>query len=154
GGAASWACRRRSLRTPYGWRAAWIACIARCAGVSLTGMTPQDSFTQLMTRLRAGDDAAAGAVFRRFAERLIGVGHRRVARRSRHKVDPEDMVQSVFRSFFFRADRLQPAGWDSLWGLLTLITVRKCIKRIEHEQARRRDVRREVPLAAGGDDDW
>ena len=122
-------------------------------------MTPNDSFSLTIARLRAGDDAAARAVFGRFAERLIGVAHHHIAARLRHKIDPEDVVQSAFKSFFVRqnADAVEVRDWDSLWGLLALITVRKCIKRVEHEQAQCRDARREVHLAtqAGeSDQDW
>jgi RNA polymerase sigma-70 factor, ECF subfamily len=118
--------------------------------ILLDRMNAQDSFTLLISRLRAGDDTAARAVFLRFAERLIGVAHHHIAARLQHKIDPEDVVQSVFKSFFLRqqADPLEVRDWDSMWGLLALITVRKCIKRVEYEQAGRRDARRETPLAA------
>jgi RNA polymerase sigma-70 factor (ECF subfamily) len=114
-------------------------------------VTPNDSFSLTIARLRAGDDAAARAVFRRFAERLIGVAHHHIAGRLRHRIDPEDVVQSAFKSFFVRqqADTLEVRDWDSLWGLLALITVRKCVKRVEHEQAQCRDARREVHLPGG-----
>lgn len=116
-------------------------------------MSPNDSFQQLMTRLRAGDDAAASAVFHRFARRLIGLARSHVDSWLQHKVDPEDVVQSVYESFFRRhqEEQFELQSWDSLWSLLTLITVRKCLKRIEYLQADRRDVRREVGL--GGSDD-
>jgi RNA polymerase sigma-70 factor (ECF subfamily) len=115
-------------------------------------MSPNDSFQQLMTRLRAGDDAAS-AVFHRFARRLIGLARSHVDSWLQHKVDPEDIVQSVYESFFRRhqEELLEVKSWDSLWSLLTLITVRKCLKRIEYLQAERRDVRREVGIG-GGDD--
>jgi RNA polymerase sigma-70 factor (ECF subfamily) len=122
-------------------------------------MASHDSFSQILARLRAGDDAAAEAVFRRFAQRLIAVAHQQIAARLHCKIDPEDVVQSAFKSFFLRqkSDPLEVKDWDSLWGLLALITVRKCITRVEHAQARRRDARREVRLAAGPEDsagDW
>lgn len=115
-------------------------------------MSPNDSFQQLMTRLRAGDDAAASAVFHRFARRLIGLARSHVDSWLQQKVDPEDIVQSVYESFFRRhqEELLEVQSWESLWSLLTLITVRKCLKRIEYLQAERRDVRREVGL--GGDE--
>lgn len=114
-------------------------------------MSPHDSFSLLMSSLRAGDDAAASALFNRFAARLIGVARQQIAARLRHKVDAEDVVQSVFESFFAKTEQLQITDWDGLWGLLVLITVRKCIRHVEHQQAHRRDARREVQLPAGGD---
>jgi RNA polymerase sigma-70 factor (ECF subfamily) len=117
-------------------------------------MNPPDSFLILMARLKASDDAAAGDLFQRFAERLMGIARLQIAARLRHKVDPEDVVQSVFKSFFLRNDQFQVQNWDSLWGLLTLITVRKCIKHIEREQAARRDARREVSLTTKSNEEW
>jgi RNA polymerase sigma-70 factor (ECF subfamily) len=65
-------------------------------------------------------------------------------------VDPEDVVQSVFRSFFARyADtRFRLEGWDNLWTVLTVLTVRKCGHRLRHFRADRRDVKRESPPLA------
>src|SRR5205807_2107995 len=45
--------------------------------------------------------------------------------------------------------RLQVGDWDNLWGLLTLITLRKCADRAEHFRAERRAVSREVAPPAG-----
>ena len=36
-------------------------------------MIPQDSFAQLMTRLKEGDQTAAGEVFGRFIRRLVAL---------------------------------------------------------------------------------
>jgi DNA-directed RNA polymerase specialized sigma24 family protein len=48
------------------------------------------------------DEQAARENFDRFARRLIGLARTRLDRRIRQKIDPEDVVQSVFRSFFTR----------------------------------------------------
>src|SRR6266511_2986433 len=112
-------------------------------------MATSDSFADLMTRLRRGDDAAAHDLFQRYARRLVGLARAQVNDRLRHKVEPEDVVQSVYRTFFRRhsADQIEVGDWDSLWGLLTIITVRKCLKRVEYYQAECRDARREVGQA-------
>jgi RNA polymerase sigma-70 factor (ECF subfamily) len=59
--------------------------------------------------------------------------------------DPEDVANSVLKSFFLRCrdDEFDLTGWDSLWGLLARITLRKCGHRIEYHRAARRDVQRE-----------
>ena len=119
-------------------------------------MPPQDSFAELMARLRAGEDAAAAEVFRRYAARLHGLARRHLDTVLRQKVDAEDVVQSAYKSFFFRYGdgRLQVGDWDNLWGLLTLITLRKCADRAEYFRAERRAVSREAASppgeAAGG----
>jgi RNA polymerase sigma-70 factor (ECF subfamily) len=108
-------------------------------------MSPDDSFIGLMARLRAGGDEAAAAVFRRFANRLIGLARTHLDARMRAKVDPEDVIQSVYRSFFVRhaEGQLELESWDGLWSLLTVMTVRKCGRHREKFFAARRDLRRE-----------
>jgi RNA polymerase sigma-70 factor (ECF subfamily) len=110
-----------------------------------------DSFADFLTRLRAGDDAAARELFERFARRLVALARHRFADGLRHKVDPEDVVQSAYKSFFLRyADgNLDVCGWDSLWGLLTVITVRKCLDRVAYHRAACRDAAREVAAPPG-----
>ncbi len=113
-------------------------------------MPENESFVELMDRLRSGEDEAAREVFARFAARLVGLARRNLDGRIAVKVDPEDVVQSVYKSFFVRQreGRLEVVSWDGLWGVLTMITVRKCADRAAHYQAIKRDVNREVH---GGD---
>ena len=110
------------------------------------------SFEELLRRLRAGDDTAAALVFERFARRLLGLARTRLGKAIRQKVDAEDVLQSVFKSFFHRhADgQYVVANWDSLWGILAVITLRKCGRQVRHFRAARRDIRREEspPAAA------
>jgi RNA polymerase sigma-70 factor, ECF subfamily len=110
------------------------------------GMDPHDSFAALEPKLRAGDTGAATEVFRRFADRLIALARTKLDARIRRKEDPEEVVQSVYGSFFnrYRAGKLDVASWDSLWSLLTVITVRKCLNRTEYYMARCRSVAGEI----------
>src|SRR5262249_49280163 len=96
---------------------------------------------------RAGEEGAARVVFERFTRRLIGLAHSQLDERFRHKIDPEDLVQSVYKSFFLRYGdgMLAAEGVDGLWGLLTRITVRKCAERIRYHRAACRDMLREAP---------
>src|SRR5262249_52745041 len=66
---------------------------------------------------------------------------------------PEDVVQSAYKSFFHRCyeDRLEVGTWNGLWGLLALITLRKCADRAEYHRAQCRDAAREVAAAPGAD---
>ena len=113
-----------------------------------------DSFDGLIARLRAGDEEAAEVVFHRFANRLMALARKRLGQMVRHKVDPEDVLQSAYKSFFLRQKKgqFQPQSWENLWGLLATITLRKCGHRIEKLYAARRDVRREVDHRAKSDD--
>jgi RNA polymerase sigma-70 factor (ECF subfamily) len=107
-----------------------------------------ESFDDIMRRLRAGDEDAAAAVFHRFAQRLVALARSRLDSRLRQKVDPEDVVQSVYKSFFLRyaGGQLDPHNWDSLWTLLTVITLHKCGRWQEHFHAGRRTLDAEVAL--------
>ncbi|HEX8203704.1 MAG TPA: ECF-type sigma factor [Isosphaeraceae bacterium] len=109
-------------------------------------MAGDPSFDDLMVRLRGGDDEAAARVFRRFVPRLVALARGHLGGRLRPKVDPDDVAQSVFRSFFARQADGQWVleDWDGLWGLLAVITLRKCQRQGERFTAGRRDVRREV----------
>jgi RNA polymerase sigma-70 factor (ECF subfamily) len=113
-----------------------------------------DSFAEFLDRLQNRDDAAANELFGRFAGRLIALARRRIGGGLRHKVDPEDVVQSAYKSFFHRYGEggLDAVGWNSLWGLLVLITVRKCAERVAYHRAARRDAAREMPAA--GEAPW
>ena len=109
-------------------------------------MSQSDSFDELRPGLEAGDEEAAAEVFRRYAHRLIGLARGRLDAQIRRKVDPEDVVQSVMKSFFRRHadEQFELKSWDSLWSLLVVMTVRKCGRNVELLRAARRDVRKET----------
>lgn len=109
-------------------------------------------FRTLMARLREGDGDAASALFERFARQVMRVAARQLPPHLRAKVDPEDVTQSVFGSFFRRQRRgdFECANWDNLWGLLEAITLNKCRRRLRHLQAACRDARRETSYEAAG----
>lgn len=91
------------------------------------------------------------ALFERFTRRLIGLARGHLDTRLRHKIDPEDVVQSAYKSFFLRYGEgtLAAEGWDGLWGLLTTITLRKCADRVRYHRAECRDINREAAAPAG-----
>jgi DNA-directed RNA polymerase specialized sigma24 family protein len=117
-------------------------------------MPSDPSFDDLMARLRSGDDGAANKVFERFAGKLIALAYHKLDARIRQKLDPEDIVQSVFRSFFGHqkaGDLPGPGSWGNLWSLLVMKTAGKCRAQTRHFHAQRRDVRKEVPLTASNE---
>jgi RNA polymerase sigma-70 factor (ECF subfamily) len=121
-------------------------------------MAASDSFSDVMTRLRAGDQSAARAIFERFVRKLVRLARGQFNAVLRRKVDPEDVVQSAYKSFFLRygAGKLEVHDWGNLWGLLTMITLRKCLDRVEYHRAECRDVQREAAAqpAAEGTQPW
>jgi RNA polymerase sigma-70 factor (ECF subfamily) len=109
-------------------------------------MTADETFARLMARLRSGEDAVAQEVFERYARQLIGLARRQFGDLLARKVDPEDVVQSAYKSFFarHRDGQLTVENWNALWKLLAIITVRKCADRAEYFRAARRDAAREA----------
>jgi RNA polymerase sigma-70 factor (ECF subfamily) len=110
-----------------------------------------NSFAEFLAKWHSKDDAAAEELFGRFTHQLIVLALRHIEASLRHKVDPEDVVQSTYKSFFARygAGNLEAGNWNSLWGLLTRITVRKCAERAAYHRAECRDAAREVSPPQG-----
>jgi hypothetical protein len=69
-----------------------------------TPVPAPDDAEDLMRRIRAGDDIAAQDVFTRYARRLVLAADQRVAANVRARVRGDEVVQSVFRTFFRRSE--------------------------------------------------
>jgi RNA polymerase sigma-70 factor (ECF subfamily) len=106
----------------------------------------------LLARWRNGDQQAADALFRRYADRLIALARSRLSAQLSHRVDPEDVVQSAYRSFFadVREGRYQVERGGDLWHLLVAITLGKVQHQVERHTSQKRAVNREQQL--GSDD--
>jgi RNA polymerase sigma-70 factor (ECF subfamily) len=111
----------------------------------------------LVRRLQAGSESAADRLYTRYVARLRGLARSKLSADLSGRVDPDDIVQSVFRRFFQAACRdkyVVPAGED-LWDLLLVITLNRVRSEQAFQRAAKRDVRRttqgkadEDPLAA------
>jgi RNA polymerase sigma-70 factor (ECF subfamily) len=95
----------------------------------------------LLKLWQAGDQRAAQELFDRYAERLLALARRRISQRLASRVDPEDVVQSVFRTFFDRAKAGQFTIEDpnDVCKLLARITVHKTLRQIAFHKAAKRD---------------
>ena len=96
-------------------------------------------------RVLAGSESAAGQLDSRFRRRLCALVEREMNQRSRRREDPEDIVQSVFRTFFRRAAKgeFQVEHSGALWKLLQQITRRKILKHAEYHHREKRSPERE-----------
>jgi RNA polymerase sigma-70 factor (ECF subfamily) len=95
---------------------------------------------------RANDEAAARELVDQFLDRLVALARKRLSQRLASRVDPEDVVQSVFRTFFSGAKK---GKWhikdqNDLCKLLMRICVNKVLKQVEHHMAEKRDPRLEA----------
>ncbi|MGL6095334.1 MAG: RNA polymerase sigma factor [Fimbriiglobus sp.] len=100
----------------------------------------------LLARVRAGSQTAATELFDRYAGRLMQLARSRIGQRMTSRFDPEDVIQSVFRTFFTRLkeDKFTLDDMDDLSRLLVGITVRKTLRQLEHHGAARRNPAAEV----------
>lgn len=100
------------------------------------------SDASLLVRFQSGEDDAATALYTRYAQRLMELADRNTGDDLSARVDAEDIVQSVFRTFFRRVSDghyLIPEG-EELWKLLLVIALNKVRMIAEHHRAAKRDV--------------
>jgi RNA polymerase sigma-70 factor, ECF subfamily len=98
----------------------------------------------LVRRLRAGSEGAAQHLYARYVARLRGLARAKLTADLSGRVDPDDIVQSVFRRFFQatrRDDYVAPGGED-LWDLLLVITLNRVRSEQAFQRAAKRDVRK------------
>lgn len=109
-----------------------------------------EASVELLKRWKAGDECAAATLFDRYVNQLCGLARNRLSERMQRRVEPEDIVQSAYRSFFRHADQnaytLNQSG--DLWRLLAAITVNKLRGQVEFHTAQKRGVYAEESLAA------
>jgi RNA polymerase sigma-70 factor (ECF subfamily) len=103
----------------------------------------------LLRRFKRGEGDAATQLYLRYAQRLTAFAQRQTSRQLSTRFDPEDVIQSVFRTFFRRASDGTfdvPAG-EELWQLLLVIALNKVrqLGRFHHQQ------RRDVDKTMGGE---
>jgi len=99
--------------------------------------------------LRGGHEDAATQLYLRYAHRLRSLARAKVSPDLARRVDVDDIVQSVFGSFFRGASRGYydvPAG-EELWKLFLVIALNKIRAKGAYHRAGKRDVR----LTAGGE---
>jgi RNA polymerase sigma-70 factor (ECF subfamily) len=109
---------------------------------------PEPSDHSLVRRVRQGNQDAAELLYRRYAQRLLTLVQARQLPDVASRVDSDDIVQSVFGSFFRGVSRGMydaPEGED-LWHLFLVITLNKIRAKGVFHRAAKRDVR----LTVGG----
>lgn len=99
----------------------------------------------LVARWRQGDQVAASELFRRYAGRLIALTRSRLSDKLASRVDPDDVVQSAYRSFFSNArdGRYDVQTGLDLWALLVTITLHKVQDQIDRLSTQKRAIDRE-----------
>jgi RNA polymerase sigma-70 factor (ECF subfamily) len=106
---------------------------------------------ELVSNFKAGSESAAQELFDRYCERLMRLAKRRIGQRMVSRVDPEDVLQSAFRTFFNRVrnDEFSFHEEDDLFKLLVRLTVHKTLRQIAFHRAGKRNP--ELEAAQGSD---
>ncbi|MCS7022139.1 MAG: sigma-70 family RNA polymerase sigma factor [Gemmataceae bacterium] len=101
---------------------------------------------ELVAAYQAGSDTAAHILFDRYCEKLLRLAQRRIGQRLASRIDPEDIIQSAFRTFFvhLRKNNFTFAQESDLFKLLVRLTVHKTLRQIAHHRAAKRDPQREI----------
>jgi RNA polymerase sigma-70 factor (ECF subfamily) len=98
--------------------------------------------------LRAGDEPIIQRFCAEYAKLLQRIAARRMPQALQQRVGSEDVVQSVFRSFFRRLQggQFQVEDSESLWRLLCAITLTKAREQLRYHLRQKRGLDQEVAL--------
>jgi RNA polymerase sigma factor (sigma-70 family) len=107
-----------------------------------------DDSVALLDRYRSGEAEAAERLYERFVERLVNLARQNLSPRLARRIDPEDVVQSAYRSFFVhaRAGEYTVTQSGELWKLLAKIAMHKLLRQAEFHTAAKRSIEREAGL--------
>ncbi|HEV3342166.1 MAG TPA: sigma-70 family RNA polymerase sigma factor [Pirellulales bacterium] len=97
----------------------------------------------LLRAISGGSDDAAAKLYRRYASRLRALAKAQSSHDLARREDVDDIVQSVFGSFFRAANQGLydvPAGED-LWKLFVVIAMNKIRAKGNYHRAAKRDIR-------------
>ena len=119
--------------------------------MSMSNTGHDDESIRLLKDFEQGSKDAADKIFARYVERLVGLAQGRMSDKLGRRLDPEDVVQSVYRSFFCRARDghfiIERSG--DLWALLASMTVHKVAGAAQHHTQKKRSINKDA-----GVDNW
>jgi RNA polymerase sigma-70 factor, ECF subfamily len=113
-------------------------------------MSATSSEQKFLERVSRGSPSAAAELDRRYRQRLCRFVQQAFDSAFRRREDPEDVVQTVLRTYFRHAaqGKFQIADSSDLWALLAKITRRKILKHADYHRAakRRMDIETILPV--------
>jgi DNA-directed RNA polymerase specialized sigma24 family protein len=104
-------------------------------------MPAQDSITQWIGGLKAGDQEAARKLWEHYFQKLVRLVRGKLPEHGRRAFDEEDVALSAFKSFCFGVaeDRFpQLSDRDNLWAVLFVLAVRKAQTYLERDNRQKR----------------
>lgn len=121
-------------------------------------MSSSVSFHHLIEQAAAGREQAAAQIVDQHTDALVRIARQRIGNKLGQRVEAEDILQSVYRSFFVRLQdgQFEIEKGKDLWNLLVRMTVNKICRKATFHQREKRDFKQEqsprnessaVPLA-------
>lgn len=104
-------------------------------------MSKNTNVSHWINLVKAGDPAAANRIWQHYFDRLVRSVRRRLYGQNRAVSDEEDIVLSVFDSFYNAAENGRfpdLSDRDDLWRLLLRMAARKVVDKRRHDQRQRR----------------
>ncbi len=104
-------------------------------------MVESNNVSHWIEQAKVGDPAAAHQLWQHYFDRLVRSVRQHLRGQNRGPADEEDIVASVFESFYRAAeDGRFPdlSGRDDLWRLLLKMSARKVIDKRRHDHRQRR----------------
>jgi RNA polymerase sigma-70 factor (ECF subfamily) len=113
---------------------------------------PAASDASLLSVFRQGNQDAATQLYLRYAKRLRALIREQCSNELSRRLEEDDIVQSVFRTFFTGAKQglYKVPGGQDLWKLLLVISLNKIRAKGAYHSAAKRDARRTSSLDAVG----
>jgi RNA polymerase sigma-70 factor (ECF subfamily) len=107
----------------------------------------------LLRLLRKGEQDAATRLYLRYAKRLHGLATAQTGQDLKSRVDAEDIVQSVFRTFFRRAQEghYEVPDGEEIWKLFLVIGLHKIRDAAVFHRAAKRNAGRTTALIGAGE---
>lgn len=123
-----------------------FAPIISCPFSNPSTMTMEIDDRQWIDEVLKNTPGYESEVFAKFAGRLMAFARTRLPKDLCGRVDEEDIIQSVFMSFFRRNEEGQFTFDDELdvWSLLAAMTYRKVVNAIEFHHRDRRNTAKEI----------
>ena len=112
-------------------------------------MCENESIRDLLQRWQAGDQAAAGAIYRRYEQRVLRLARNNVDRGLMRRVSAEDITVMALKSVLRLASDKE-CSLDrnrSLWGLVANVAKTRIKKEAEYHTALKRNVHKEKEIA-------
>lgn len=119
-------------------------------------MPEETNVSHWIDLVKDGDSIAANRIWQHYFDRLVRSVRRRLYGQNRAVSDEEDIVLSVFDSFYAAAEKGRfpdLSDRDDLWRLLLRMSGRKVIDKRRHDQRQRRGGEVQVHSLGAGEGD-